>query len=167
MKLVRRRPALAPDARAAVERARGVARSRGHDRVRDDDLVLALAADESTVAGRALLALGFEADVSNGRLDRDALLTIGIDLDEVRSRIEDAFGPGVLDDAGANGRAPSKLTGAARDALDRAGQEARAWGCRAVRSEHLLLALAGSGPLVRQDITPNALWRAVADELED
>ena len=30
-------------------------------------------------------------------LDADALATIGIDLDEVRRRVEEAFGPGALE----------------------------------------------------------------------
>jgi hypothetical protein len=38
-------------------------------------------------------------------LDAEALATIGIDLDEVRRRVEEAFGPGALERTRAGGRA--------------------------------------------------------------
>jgi len=38
-------------------------------------------------------------------LDAEALASIGIDLDEVRRRVEEAFGPGALERTRAGGRA--------------------------------------------------------------
>jgi len=38
--------------------------------------------------------------------DADALATIGIDLDEVRRRVEEAFGPGALERTRAARRSP-------------------------------------------------------------
>jgi ATP-dependent Clp protease ATP-binding subunit ClpA len=88
------------------------ARSLGHDHVGTEHMLLALAQDEQGEAGRALSRLGISAaDVRAGILtlvgpckyhhrrpiDADALATLGIDLDEVRRRVEAAFGPGALD----------------------------------------------------------------------
>lgn len=89
-----------------------VARSLAHDHVGTEHVLLALVEDEQGEAGRALARLGVSApDVRAGILtfvgpckdphrrpiDADALATLGIDLDEVRSRVEAVFGPGALD----------------------------------------------------------------------
>ncbi len=41
--------------------------------------------------------------------DADALASIGIDLDEVRRRVEEAFGPGALERTRAARRSPRRL----------------------------------------------------------
>ena len=98
--------------RMAVHRARprrpGVA-----IRSRPVYLLHALASSEG-VAARALAGLGVDAGTIERQLDRiaplrkplegepaggdaEALATIGIDLDEIRHKVEESFGPGTLD----------------------------------------------------------------------
>jgi ATP-dependent Clp protease ATP-binding subunit ClpA len=139
---------LSPAARAVVTCAALEAGVLGHDRVGPEHLLLVLAEDRDTAAGRALASLGVEPDELRADLDpRRALAVLGIDLDEVRRRAEDAFGPGALTRNGAQPRPPS------RHLLARARREARRLGCRRVAPEHLLLALA-------DDATPWALQGA-------
>ena len=90
-------------ARGTVVRAQEEAADAG-------DVVVALAQDDG-VAGAVLRDAGVTAeslrrwlrqvpadDESSGRLDADALQSIGIDLDDVRRRVEETFGAGALDD---------------------------------------------------------------------
>src|SRR5581483_2726816 len=64
-------------------------------------------------------------------LDRDALTTIGIDLDTVRERIEAAFGPAAL--------APD--TPRAKKCLESSRREAQAHSSGQLGAEHIALAL--------------------------
>jgi len=90
--------------------------------------------------------------------DAEALRTLGIELDEVRRRVEASFGPGALDHPPhprgrrrrpwRRGRCePAAVTGhlsfmpRAKRALDRAQREAVALGDRHIGVEHLLLGL--------------------------
>jgi hypothetical protein len=95
------------EARQAAKLALEEARRLAHQRMGSEHLLLALVGAAAPTAAlfrargatperveQALVGLaepeGFEAD-------RDALASIGIDLDEVRSRVEAAFGAGALD----------------------------------------------------------------------
>jgi ATP-dependent Clp protease ATP-binding subunit ClpA len=99
-------PCQTPRAVRALETARRAARELGHDYVGTEHILLGLGAETEGIAGRVLSRL----DVSAGdvhaeilklvgpgspasELDRDALASIGIDLDEVRRRVEETFGP--------------------------------------------------------------------------
>ncbi|MEJ2887633.1 Clp protease N-terminal domain-containing protein [Actinomycetospora sp. OC33-EN06] len=79
--------------------------------------------------------------------DRDALASVGIDLDEVRDRIEEAFGPGALESTRAAGRDRRRLWGhipferGAKKVLELALREAIRRGDRSIGSEHILLGL--------------------------
>lgn len=101
------------EARAAVIRAQAEARRLGQDFIGCEHLLYGLAGADDTV-GTALRDNGVTPEgVENqiqrliadnrapsagpGELDRDALAAIGIDLDAVRARLDDAFGPGSLD----------------------------------------------------------------------
>lgn len=66
---------------------------------------------------------------------RDALAAIGIDLDSVRSRLEDAFGPGALPDP----HSAPPFTPKAKESLERAFKRALVLRHRYIRTEHLLL----------------------------
>jgi ATP-dependent Clp protease ATP-binding subunit ClpA len=100
-------PALAYLAPAAAE-----ARTLGHNYVGTEHLLLALLARRSSAAVDALRELGIAPDDVRDRLlgtlggrpqpriDPEALATLGIDLDLVRDRIEEAFGRGALEQAG-------------------------------------------------------------------
>ena len=96
-------------AREAVTRAQAVARDMGHDRVGTEHLLLALIRDEASLAARVLRGTGLEFDVLRddveraisqaqilGEADAAALREIGIDLDTVRAKVEEAFGAGAL-----------------------------------------------------------------------
>jgi ATP-dependent Clp protease ATP-binding subunit ClpA len=69
------------------------------------------------------------------RLDGDALATLGIDLDRVRARVQEAFGPGSLElgPTACMGIAPG-----AKRALQAAVEEA---GGGPVRDDHILIGL--------------------------
>src|SRR3954451_970223 len=93
-------------ARQAVARAQDEARDLRSDCIGTEHLLLALASDTTGPAGRALRSVGLEAAAlrdavervqSRAEPDPDALAVLGIDLDEVRRRVEAAFGPGALD----------------------------------------------------------------------
>jgi ATP-dependent Clp protease ATP-binding subunit ClpA len=88
-------------------------------------------------------------------IDRDALATLGIDLDAVRERVEKAFGPGALSRGGRGcgstlGQVP--FTPRAKKALELTLREAIALGGRDLRSEHLVLGLLREGDGVAAQI---------------
>jgi len=102
-------------ARAVVAQAQEHARRLGHGYIGCEHLLLA-AASTGEPAGAALreqgvTPAGVEAEIVRlaglgqaaglfSALDRDALASIGIDIDAVRAQIEAAFGPGALTRAG-------------------------------------------------------------------
>jgi ATP-dependent Clp protease ATP-binding subunit ClpA len=131
---------LSTAARSVLAHAALEAHALGHERVGAEHVLLVLAEDSDTAAGRALAALDVDAAELRDELDgRAGLASLGIDLDEVRRRIEDVFGPGAL---ARNGSPPRPL---GRRLLAQARREARAAGCKQVGPEHLLLAAAGTG----------------------
>ncbi len=163
-------------ARAAVIRARATAAERG-DQVRPVYLLHAVALGEG-VATRALAGLGIDAatierqigraaprgrplEGETGSADAEALASIGIDLEEIRRRVEETFGPGAL------GRGPEgpasrisrvTMTGEAKQSLALAVKEARALRHTYLGDEHLLLGLLGAAQLSqRGDFTLDTL----------
>ena len=135
------------EARAAVTAAREEAERLRHEAIGPQHLLLGLAAGDVGVAGSVLSSLGLRADelraeagrLPAGPLDAAALASIGIDLDEVRRRVEETFGPGAL-----SGRRPCDRTPFAAEAkrvLERSLQEALALRDRHIGGEHILLAL--------------------------
>jgi ATP-dependent Clp protease ATP-binding subunit ClpA len=164
-------------ARAAVFQARATAAGRGDRMIRPAYLLYALAAGDG-VAARALAGLGVEAAGIERQLDRaaplgnplageadsadaEALAAIGVDLDEIRRKVEEGFGPGAL------GRMPSParrragrltVTGDVKQALALALAEARALHHDYIGTEHLLLGLlAAAGRTPRGDFTLETL----------
>jgi ATP-dependent Clp protease ATP-binding subunit ClpA len=103
-----------PDARAVIPQAIQHARRLGHRYVGGEHVLLA-AVSTSQPASSILCAHGItpervEEEIVRrvglgagaglfGGLDRDALASIGIDIDAVRARIEASFGPQALTDA--------------------------------------------------------------------
>jgi hypothetical protein len=79
--------------------------------------------------------------------DAAALATLGIDLDEVRRQVEEAFGPGALERTRAAGAGRRRLGGripfdrATKKALELALREAVRFEHRHLGTEHLLLGL--------------------------
>jgi ATP-dependent Clp protease ATP-binding subunit ClpA len=98
-------------ARQAVIAAQDGARSLGQHFIGTEHLLLGIVADEShDVTAGTLHALGVTKETVRSQIQRwmgtdalddrdtEALATIGIDLDAVRAIIENAFGPGSLDE---------------------------------------------------------------------
>jgi ATP-dependent Clp protease ATP-binding subunit ClpA len=147
------------DARQAVVLAQEEAVALHHGWIGTEHLLLgALRAGGG--AARLLAGFGLDADgvredvvrlVGRGEddIDRDALATLGIDLDEVRARVERAFGPGAL----MRGRACRRggtghmipFTPRAKKALELTLREAVDLGERELRAEHLVLGLLREG----------------------
>ncbi len=166
-------------ARRVVVLAGAKATERG-DRVRPVYMLHALTAADG-VAARALAGLGVDtASVERG-LDRiaplagplgagpssedaEALAAIGIDLDEIRRKVEDSFGPDAVArvPAGPNGNPgrPGRmsLTRESKQSLGLAVKEARALRHSYIGTEHLLLGLLGAAERnPRGDFTPATL----------
>jgi ATP-dependent Clp protease ATP-binding subunit ClpA len=121
----------------------------GHGYVGTEHVLLALAEDPGSRAAQALTRLGLTGNVvrrdiervigtavdpSHRAIDPEALATLGIDLDEVTRRVEEAFGPGAL------GRTRS-------GASDRAGRACRCIAPRLKRALELAVREAGDGPV--------------------
>src|SRR5688572_2226859 len=94
------------DARDVVVGAQHEARALGHGWVGTEHLFLAVLAADSSSVTRTMVALGLDAgtvrtrllqEVGTGVDDGAALRDLGIDLDLVRQRVEERFGPGALD----------------------------------------------------------------------
>jgi ATP-dependent Clp protease ATP-binding subunit ClpA len=102
-------------ARQVVVLAQEEARGLGHGYVGTEHLLLALMREEQGVAARVLTGAGVSLDGVRsdvlgivgegaprasdlvGPADADALRAIGIDVDSIRERIEESFGPGALE----------------------------------------------------------------------
>jgi ATP-dependent Clp protease ATP-binding subunit ClpA len=97
------------EARTVVLNAKTASRELGHQYIGTEHLLLALLSPQAGIAHTVLCDAGLTADrvradiESNlaehrtlGREDAEALEAIGIDLDAVRAKIEETFGPGAL-----------------------------------------------------------------------
>jgi hypothetical protein len=141
-------------ARDVVTGAQIEARELRHRHIGTEHLLLALLRDDG-VACSVLRDAGVypeqvRADVRAqvgagpdplGQADADALLSIGIDLDAIRSKIEETFGEGALDQPhmceeprrGLFRRQPRQVHGAPRDTSPSARAPRRCWSCRCGR----------------------------------
>jgi ATP-dependent Clp protease ATP-binding subunit ClpA len=161
-------------ARRAVVDAQEEARDLRHGYIGTEHLLLALLREPSSVARRALDRLGVERDAVRsdvvrlvgegprnrlGEQDAEALRSIGIDLDEVRRRLEEAFGTGALErrdrvrhDWRRRGRCEPiaghvpftghiPFTPRAKKVLELSLREARQLGHGYIGTEHILLGL--------------------------
>jgi ATP-dependent Clp protease ATP-binding subunit ClpA len=149
----------APSARAAVHRAQEEAIDLGHDYVGTEDLLLGLLGDEeaeATLASVGVRGQDVRADLADIlgcsdeprpiRPDPEALRSLGIDLGEVRRRVEEAFGRGALEETCAWQRGHAlRLTPRVKKSLELAFREARALGHGQIRPHHLLLGLLAEG----------------------
>jgi ATP-dependent Clp protease ATP-binding subunit ClpA len=176
-------------ARKATVDAQVVARRLGHGHIGTEHLLLGLL-DTDGIAGQVLRGLGITpaavereilAEVGRGPLgtgDAEALGAIGIDLDEVRRRVEANFGPGALHwhpDRRCRGDRPRlghiPFTPRAKKVLELSLREALALKHRYIGSEHILLGLVREGEglamlvLVRLGAGPEAIRSRVLDAL--
>jgi Clp amino terminal domain, pathogenicity island component len=179
---------LTGEARQVVDRASGQARRLGHGFVGGEHLLYGLAGADGEVGAvlreRGVTPERVEAEFTRligpratpsgslfDALDRDALTTIGIDLDAVRERLEAAFGPGALaPDAPAPRRwrrprpgqrpgpvtGPVPLTRKARKCLDGSRRQAQADPGGQLGAQHIALAL-----LAMDDGVPHRILSAI------
>ena len=170
-----------PEARDAVVEAQIEARALAHDHVGTEHLLLgllrlpvgrdtrAVALEPTGLGTRVLAELGITADRVRAEVqaatrgagagltdeDAEALRSIGIDVNEIRSRVEKIFGPGALDDPARAGRqsagAPAEIglwfTSRAKQLMETAVVESIRLGHRHIGTEHLLLGVAASDGL--------------------
>jgi ATP-dependent Clp protease ATP-binding subunit ClpA len=157
-------------ARDVVVGAQSVAIERGADAIRAEHLLGSLCRVPDNLALMVLEAFSVrredvEADLARpgpadtaAPSDAEALASLGIDLDEVRRQIEDAFGPGALDRTrAARGRGGRGFGGHvpfdkdAKKVLALALREAVALKHNYIGCEHILLAMLhdSSGPAGR------------------
>ncbi|HUH07499.1 MAG TPA: Clp protease N-terminal domain-containing protein [Egibacteraceae bacterium] len=151
------------EAREAVIDAQAGARGLGHDYVGTEHLLIGLVgAPGESLAAQTLVRLGVNPEQVRARAaalaepgaaasDAEALETIGIDLDAVRRKAEEAFGQGALDRPGRARRwgrrrrrkAPGHLpfTRQAKTALELALREALRLNHRWIGPEHVLLGI--------------------------
>lgn len=171
---------LTADSARIVKRAQLEARGLGQDFLGTEHLLLALFGG-GHAAARALQRLG----VSRSALleeyrgtglcgprvgtapSRDALASVGIDLDEVRRRVDGAFGSGALEKTCSWQRAAAlRCTDRTKRVLELAIRDA---GDQEAGPEHILLGLI-SGPglaadlLARRGVSPGAVRAALARE---
>jgi ATP-dependent Clp protease ATP-binding subunit ClpA len=156
-------------ARMAVVTAKAEARGRGDERIRLVHLLYGLVTSDG-VAARALATLGVDAAAVKHELgragtgagatgggapwgdadggDAEALAAIGIDLDEIKRKIEESFGPDALQRVPLTPKGPLNWTGGpspfdeqARLSMVMSLREARAMHHHYIGTEHLLLGL--------------------------
>jgi ATP-dependent Clp protease ATP-binding subunit ClpA len=174
-------------ARAVVGHAREEARRLERSRIGSEHLLLGLLREPVATGGRVLDGLGIDLDGARADVARlagpgptgfaqedvEALQSVGIDLDEVRRSVEDAFGEGALERARdrwvATGRIP--FTPDAKKALELALRESLRLGDRHIGTEHVLLGLVrderstAARVLGERGITPEAVRDATTREI--
>jgi ATP-dependent Clp protease ATP-binding subunit ClpA len=139
-------------ARASVAGAQEVAREMGSGHIGTEHLLIALASEPQGLGGRVLRHVGATPDALRGdakrlaeprAIDPDALATLGIDLDEVKRRVEETFGPGALDvPPGCSPGGHIPFSPKAKKTLELALRSAVALHDNFIGSEHILLGLA-------------------------
>jgi len=186
------------EARAAVVGAQTEARALGHGWIGTEHLLLAVVQDPDRPVARQLAGLGLTHDRLHAEVvrtlgghhdDGSALRDLGIDLDAVRARVEEQFGPGALDPQpapprrGRRGplrrrRRPARkdcgghipFSRSAKKGLELALRESVGLGSREILVEHLVLGLMRAEGLAttlvtRLGVTPADVRREVLDGL--
>ena len=165
-------------ARTAVITAQEQARALGHAQIGGEHILLGILTQPESIGAKVLSQLGVDEAAVRvevavlGHSDADALKAFGIDLEQVRRRAEEAFGPGALE------RPVGKRTGRlfrrgylrytgghlpfnsdGKRLLERSLREALALRHNYIGTEHLLLAVvanersAAAGLLRRLGVT--------------
>jgi ATP-dependent Clp protease ATP-binding subunit ClpA len=167
-------------ARTAVMEAVEHAERLGHDWIGGEHLLLAVATSDEPM-GEVLRTNGITKErieqillgsPGANPLDREALASVGIDVDEVRAAVEQAFGPGALNQQPTRGnrkrsRLKPSFTPQAKSCLTAALREAQATHSNELTGEHLALALISTdhsaipGILKAAGVTPTQLRTAL------
>ena len=180
-------------ARLVVEQARAEATDLGHRTTGTEHLLLALLHPDAGQTATLLREAGVTAHAIRARLieldyarpgtdtyaeDAQALRGIGIDLEAVKSRIDDAFGAGTFDSLAADTdpaparsrwgrRRPSVFSARGKKVLELSLREALRLKHRYIGTEHILLGLIREGEglgvklLVEAGVDPTALRERV------
>jgi ATP-dependent Clp protease ATP-binding subunit ClpA len=147
------------EARQTVVLAQQEARELGHDHIGTEHLLLGLVGQGGTAVGRVLGGHGLTrqsvveavAAIAGGdELDADALTSLGIDLDAVRDKVEEAFGRGALDKRSPGRRQPKAaghipFTPRAKKVLELSLREAIALKHNYIADGHIVLGLLREG----------------------
>lgn len=170
-------------AKRAVTLSQDEALSLGHDFIGTEHLLLGLCRVSDGMAGQVLSECGLTPDRVRAEVVRllaaagitgtggapatDALAAIGIDVDEIRRRADDAFGPGQFFFP------RPAYTARAKTVLEQSLREGRALGHEYVGTEHVLLGLLAEGAstgagvgyraIRALEVDPDALRAAVLD----
>lgn len=151
-----------PEARSVVVGAQVEARALRHARIGTEHLLLGMLARPGTTAARVLARHGIthgavveavRTHVRDDDLDAEALGSLGIDLDAVRDRVEEAFGPGALDErsedrsAGARGVRSGHIpfSPRAKKVLELSLREALAMKSKTITDAHIALGVIREG----------------------
>ena len=137
------------EARCVVLAAQEEAREQHASHIGAQHLVLGAARTPRGVAGSVLASLGLDAQALRSAMagddDAAALASLGIDLDEVRRRVEAAFGEGALEGRPGTGWRRGRhgdaipFTPDAKKALELSLREAIHRGDKHIGAEHVLL----------------------------
>jgi ATP-dependent Clp protease ATP-binding subunit ClpA len=173
------------EARQTVVLAQEEARKLRHDHIGTEHLLLGLLRLPGSGTAAVLTAHGLTSEsvaltvaahVGSEDLDADALTTVGIDLDAVRTSVEATFGPGALDKPrGGRRRATSghiPFTPRAKKVLELSLREAIALDHNYIADGHVALGLLreGEGLAMKiihdRGIDPDVLRREIRTALE-
>ena len=178
-------------ARESVMAAQVVARRLGDHRIGTQHLLLGVLEQPDAVAARVLTELGVTpagveqqiqtelAGAPFGIGDEEALGAIGINLAEVRRRIEAAFGPDALRARRAKRNRVGVLsdhipfTPRSKKVLELSLREALRLGHKYIGTEHIMLGMIREGQglavlvLTRLGVGPDALRTRILDELRE
>ena len=142
------------EARQAVVDAQHEARRMRAPRIGTEHLLLALVAQLGTTSSDVLTRHGLSREevsaavaalVSREDLDAEALTTLGIDLDAVRERVEETFGPGALDSGRPEPSGHLPFTPRAKKVLELSLREAIALKSKTIADGHITLGLLREG----------------------
>ena len=142
------------EARQVVVGAQEEASRLHHGQIGTEHLLLALLQPTGTATAAVLARHGLTHDavatsvvghVRSGDLDAEALTTLGIDLDAVRSTVEASFGPGALDVSGPGRRGHLPFSRRAKKVLELSLREAIALSSKSISDGHLALGLIREG----------------------
>ncbi len=164
------------EAREAVVGAQDVARQCGSPTVDSRHLLVAVLESSPSVrlamqtsgSDPAAVATHLRSELRSDRLDESALASLGIDLDVVRQRAEEAFGPDALEPPRRR-RGHLPFAKDARKTIELSLREAIRLEQRTIRSAHLLLGLLhadnpGRNALIRAHVDTQGLRTALDQE---
>jgi ATP-dependent Clp protease ATP-binding subunit ClpC len=170
-------------ARRAVVLSQDEAIALGHDFIGTEHILLGLIGTDRSTAGDVLREQGVEPAraraetvrileaagiaATGGQPAKDALSSLGIDVEEIRRRADDTFGPGAFQ------YPRPAYTPHAKKALEQTLREARALGHEKFGTEHILLGLLSAGDgrglqvLTALDVAPATLREAILTRLAE